>query len=208
MFQIYVPEMLAFDLLLERRQKMEAKFYKLNESLENSYYQIPQELFDNPLYQSLSLESKVLYGFLLSRMRLSAKNGWIDDEGYIFLIYKRVDVQKRLNLSDKTVTKAFKQLAEANLIQEKVQGMNRPNLIYIGKITHQNPLENWSRKNYESGHGKSTTPESENLRPIYIDRYKENRDNNAHALKKDDRFKDNTGQYDDLDKYIANYIDD
>ncbi len=90
---------------------MEAKFYKLNESLENSYYQSPQELFDNPLYQSLSLESKMLYAFLLSRMRLSAKNGWIDDEGYIFLIYKRVDVQKRLNLSDKTVTKAFKQLA-------------------------------------------------------------------------------------------------
>lgn len=187
---------------------MEAKFYKLNESLENSYYQIPQELFDNPLYQGLSLESKVLYGFLLSRMRLSAKNGWIDDEGYIFLIYKRVDVQKRLNLSDKTVTKAFKQLAEANLIQEKVQGMNRPNLIYIGKITHQNPPENWSRKNYESGHGKSTTPESENLRPIYIDRYKESKDNNAHTLKKDNRFRDNTGQYHDLDKYIANYIDD
>ena len=187
---------------------MKANFYKLNESLENSYYQIPQELFDNPLYQGLSLESKVLYGFLLSRMRLSAKNGWIDDEGYIFLIYKRVDVQKRLNLSDKTVTKAFKQLAEAKLIYEKVQGRNLPNLIYIGKITHQNQPENWSRKNYESGHGNITTPESENLRPIYIDKDKYNKDNNAHALKKDNRFRDNTGQYDDLDKYIANYIDD
>ena len=185
---------------------MEANFYRLNESLENSYYQIPQELFDNPFYQGLSLESKVLYGFLLGRMRLSAKNGWIDDEGYIFLIYKRVDVQKRLNLSDKTVTRAFKQLVEAKLIYEKVQGRNLPNLIYIGKITHQSPPENWSRKNYESGHGNITTPESENLRPIYIDKY--NKDNNAHALKKDNRFRDNTGQYNELDKYIANYIDD
>ncbi len=187
---------------------MEANFYKLNESLENSYYQIPQELFNNPLYQGISLESKVLYGFLLSRMRLSAKNGWIDENGYIFLIYKRVDVQKKLNLSDKTVTKAFKQLAEAKLIYEKVQGMNRPNLIYIGKIIHQNPPENWSRKNYESGHGKNTTPESENLRPIYIDKDKKNRDNNMQNSKFDNRFRDNTGQYDDLDKYIVNYIDD
>ena len=62
--------------------------------------------------------------------------------------------------------------------------------------------------NYESGHGNITTPESENLRPIYIDKDKYNKDNNAHALKKDNRFRDNTGQYDDLDKYIANYIDD
>ena len=29
---------------------MEANFYKINESLENSFYQIPEELFRNPLY--------------------------------------------------------------------------------------------------------------------------------------------------------------
>ena len=86
--------------------------------------------------------------------------------------------------------------------------MNRPNLIYIGKITHQNPPENWSRKNYESGHGKSTTPESENLRPRYIDKDKKNRNNVAHNLKVDNRFRDNSGQYEDLNKYIENYKDD
>ena len=65
----------------------------------------PEELFKNPLYnEKLGLEAKVLYGFLLSRMRLSAQNNWIDDDGYIYLIYRRVDVQKKLNLSDKTAT--------------------------------------------------------------------------------------------------------
>ena len=106
---------------------MEANFYKINESLENSFYQIPEELFRSPLYnEKLGLEAKVLYGFLLSRMRLSAQNNWIDGDGYIYLVYKRADVQKKLNLSDKTVTKAFKQLKEVKLIHEIVQGMNKP----------------------------------------------------------------------------------
>ncbi len=59
-----------------------------------------------------------------------------------------------------------------------------------------------------SGNLKNTTPESENLRPIYIDKDKKNRDNNMQNSKFDNRFRDNTGQYDDLDKYIVNYIDD
>lgn len=33
--------------------------------------------------------------------------------------------------------KAFKQLTEVNLIQEKRQGLGKPNLIYVGKIEHE-----------------------------------------------------------------------
>ena len=39
--------------------------YKANEYLENSFYQVPKELFINPYYVILSLASKVLYGLLL-----------------------------------------------------------------------------------------------------------------------------------------------
>ena len=47
--------------------------YKANEYLENSFYQVPKELFNNPYYMSLSLASKVLYGLLLDRLSLSTK---------------------------------------------------------------------------------------------------------------------------------------
>ena len=41
-------------------------FYKVNETLNHKYYQIPQELFINPLYKNtLNSDSKLLYGFLL-----------------------------------------------------------------------------------------------------------------------------------------------
>ena len=60
----------------------EIDYYKNNEILENSYYQIPQELFVNSLYkEKLNSDSKILYGFLLNRLTLSAKNNWIDENG-------------------------------------------------------------------------------------------------------------------------------
>ena len=46
--------------------------------------------------------------------------------------------KKKLCLSDKTVTRAFKQLTEVKLIEEKRQGLGKPNLIYVGKIQHEN----------------------------------------------------------------------
>ena len=114
---------------------MEFKPYKINECFEHLYYQIPQELFFNPFYKDkLSSDSKILYGFLLNRLTLSAKNNWFDENGNIYLIFTRKEVQNLLNLSDKTVTKAFKQLADCNLIYEKKRGSTKPNYIYVGKI--------------------------------------------------------------------------
>lgn len=112
------------------------KLYKINETLENSYYQMPQELFANEGYKYLSIEAKVIYSFLLNRMNLSKINHWINAKGEIYLIYTRKEIQSKLNLSDKPVTRAFKELRETNLIKEEKQGFGKPNLIYIGKIEH------------------------------------------------------------------------
>ena len=72
-----------------------------------------------------------------------------------------------LNLSDKTATKAFKQLKECKLIYEKKQGSTKPNLIYVGKIEHDKNLIKVIRKNYDSRVVKSTSHDAENLRPNY-----------------------------------------
>lgn len=111
--------------------------YKINETLQHSYYQMPQELFENEKYKKLSIEAKVIYAFLLNRMNLSRINKWINDKGEIYLIYTRKEIQSKLNLSDKPVTRAFKELREINLIKEERQGFGKPNLIYIGKIEQE-----------------------------------------------------------------------
>ena len=142
---------------------------KSNETLEHKYYQIPQELFVNEKYKNkLNSDSKILYAFLLDRLSLSQKNHWIDEDNNVYLIFTREEVQEKLNLSDKTVTKSFKILMEVNLVQEKRQGLGKPNLIYVGKINHSDSenLRFLNRKNYDSGIEESTTLDSENLRGI------------------------------------------
>lgn len=151
--------------------------YKANECFEHLYYQIPMELFFNKNYKNkLNSDSKILYAFLLDRLSLSQKNHWIDEEYKIYLIFTREEVQEKLNLSDKTVTKAFKQLSNVGLVEEKRQGLGKPNLIYVGKIQHEES-ENFlflNRKNYDSGNENITTLESENLRGINTNNIKTN----------------------------------
>ena len=174
--------------------------YKANECFEHLYYQIPMELFFNTKYKDkLNSDSKILYGFLLNRLTLSAKNNWIDENGSIFLIFTRKEVQELLNLSDKTVTKAFKQLKDCKLIYEKKQGANKPNLIYVGKIEHDKKLIQLIRKNYESRIVKSTTHDTENLRPNY-----NNNNYNNKGKRKNSFFNYVQRHYDNLDFLYAN----
>ena len=94
-------------------------------------------------------------------------------------------------MSDKTVTKAFKQLSNIGLVEEKRQGLGKPNLIYVGKIQYEE-TENvrfQSRKNYDSAEGNITALESEDLRGINTNNIKTNiintesiNPNNEHEL--------------------------
>ena len=144
----------------------EIDYYKNNEILENSYYQIPQELFVNSLYkEKLNSDSKILYAFLLDRLSLSQRNHWFDEYGRVYLIFTREEVQNKLCLSEKTVT---------NLIVEKRQGLGKPNLIYVGKIQHEEIITNIEQenlqvlnsKNYGSREVKNTILDAEKFPTI------------------------------------------
>ena len=161
----------------------EIDFYKINETLNNKYYQIPQELFVNRLYkEKLNSDSKILYAFLLDRLSLSQKNHWFDKEGRVYLIFTREEVQNKLCLSEKTVTKAFKQLNDVNLIAEKRQGLGKPNLIYVGKIQHENiknlvnteNLQVLNSKNYGSAEVENRILDMESLPTINPNNIKTN----------------------------------
>lgn len=121
---------------------MNSNLYKINEVTQHKYYQVPKELYTNPRYKTtINNDAKMLYALLLDRMELSRTNGWIEDDGTIFLIFKREDLADMLGICTTTVWRAIKQLKEVGLIEEKRQGLNRPNLIYIGKIDYSVPEE-------------------------------------------------------------------
>ena len=44
----------------------------------------------------MSTDVKMLYGTLLDRMSLSVKNGWLNDQGRVFIIFTIEDVKRAL----------------------------------------------------------------------------------------------------------------
>lgn len=114
---------------------------KKSEVYENRFYRIPKAFFKTEKYKPLSLYAKVIYGFLDDRRELSLKNNWVDEEDNIYLIFTRKEIQEMLCLSNVPVTKAFKELNEYGLIEEAIQGLNKPNLIYVCHIDFTN-IEN------------------------------------------------------------------
>ena len=116
---------------------MERNVYKIEEVYMHKYYKIPKELFENEYYKDLSSNAKLLYAILLDRLTLSMKNNWVNEKGELYLILTREEAMELLSISSKTtITKVYSELKEKELIYEERQGLNRPNLIYIGKIDY------------------------------------------------------------------------
>ena len=182
--------------------------YKINEIFTNSFYQIPKDLFVIPYYKDLSSDSKILYSLLLDRLALSSKNNWIDENGDVFLIFSRKEAQSLLNLSDKTITKAFKQLNEHKLISEKKQGLKKNNLIYVGKINHLTLDKSLNRKNYDSGGENFTILEPENLR-CNNTKYNKTNINNTKSIygRKNSDFEQRSYSSEQLRKLYKNFTD-
>ena len=51
-----------------------------------AYFRIPKALFQDRRFRQLSTDARTLYGILLDRMSLSAKNGWMDEQGRVYII--------------------------------------------------------------------------------------------------------------------------
>ena len=102
-----------------------------------SFYRIPKLLFQDSRFQPLSTDAKTLYGILLDRMSLSARNGWLDKAGRVFIIYTVQEVQDSLGCADKKATKLLRELEEYGLIERKRRGLGKPNLIYVKNFSSE-----------------------------------------------------------------------
>ena len=79
----------------------------------------------------MSTDAKTLYGILLDRMGLSVKNGWLDEQGRVYIIFSVQEVMDALGCADNKATKLFRELEKFGLIERKRRGLGKPNLIYV-----------------------------------------------------------------------------
>lgn len=125
-----------------------------------SFYRIPKVLFTEERFRSVSAEAKVLYGLLLDRMSLSCKNGWLDKEGRVYIIFTIEEVMTALSCADQKAGKLLHELeSKCRLIERKRQGLGKPNLIYV---------KNFVDKDVDNASG-STAPSPES-RGSYTDK--------------------------------------
>ncbi len=135
-----------------------------------TFYRVPKELFTNPVFKGLSTEAKVLYGILLDRMNLSAKNGWMDEKGRVYIIFTIQEVMDALHCADNKATGLLSELEnKAGLIVRKRQGLGKPNRIYVKNfIASDSRFKN--RENHDSGDVKITIQESRKSRGSNTDK--------------------------------------
>ena len=130
-----------------------------------SFYRIPKLLFQDSRFQPLSTDAKTLYGILLDRMSLSARNGWLDKAGRVFIIYTVQEVQDSLGCADKKATKLLRELEEYGLIERKRRGLGKPDLIYVKNFSSESSkLRFLNRDNDDSGTVQNTLQDPAKLR--------------------------------------------
>ena len=141
-------------------------YYYGPEAEQFSFYRIPKVLFEAESVRELSTDAKLLYGMMLDRMQLSARNKWLDDKGRIFIYFTVNQIMKALQISNKTVTKLLNELENARLITRVKSGFSKPDRIYVMnflsvvyKVHHE------MCKNYTTNDVDSTPVEAKEIHP-------------------------------------------
>ena len=118
-----------------------------------SFYRIPKALFQEPRFQSLSTDAKTLYGILLDRMSLSVKNGWLDKQNRVFILFTIEDVKRALCCADNKATKLLRELEKFGLIERKRRGQGKPSLVYVKNFSAESSKESVKNRDNDDSCG-------------------------------------------------------
>ena len=113
---------MLFDLAKDKN----SEFWKDN----FSHYRVPMALFKEEPYKKMSISAKLIYGILLSNVRLSEGRKYIDDNGTYYTKFTNAMIQQYLGCSHGTATKVLKELEEHGLIRVRHM-FAAPSHIYV-----------------------------------------------------------------------------
>lgn len=117
--------------------KLELPYFYGKEMDNLLFFKLPKILFTDERFQKLSTDCKVLYSFMLDRVKLSIQSNWRDEEGRVYIIYTNEEACKWLNKTKKTISNFMSELDSEKgmgLIERKKQGLGKPDLIYVKNL--------------------------------------------------------------------------
>ena len=134
-------------------------YYTLNDSEQIRFYQLPKELVKHDRFKGLSDSAKILYSLLRDRVSLSAKNGWVDELGRVYIIFTANEIMEDLGCANQKATKSMSELQKIGLIESVRRGQGKPNIIYVKNFatglngtneSPENPVNPLNHENHTS----------------------------------------------------------
>ena len=110
---------------------MAFEYYYGKQADQYSFIKVPKLLVHDKAFIGLSVDAKMLYGLLLDRMSLSMKNGWLDEENRVYIIYQIKDIMSDMNMARATAVKYLQELVDFGLVEKKKRGLGLPNILYV-----------------------------------------------------------------------------
>ncbi|HDJ2072610.1 TPA: replication initiator protein A [Staphylococcus aureus] len=103
-----------------------------------SYYHMPKFFDTNPNYKNVSLLTKLVYTLQKERFTLSLANTniktpsqYVDEQGRVFCVYANQALAEMLNVCEKKIIDAKKELEALGLLKQRKQGINESNRLYL-----------------------------------------------------------------------------
>ena len=97
------------------------------------YISVPKALLDakDPVYRTLPAEAVLLYSLLLDRVSLSQKNGWLDEQGFVYVRYPVNKLAETLHCGRDKVLRLLTELENRGLLLREKQGRGKANLLRL-----------------------------------------------------------------------------
>ena len=112
---------------------MQFDYFYNKESQSYAFYRTPKFFFTDERFKILSRDARFLYGILLDRVEMSARNNWKDEAGRIYVYMTISSIEESFGVCHQTACKLLKELEEFGLIERKKQGLGKPAVIYVKK---------------------------------------------------------------------------
>lgn len=181
---------------------MSFEYFYVGDENEFAFFRLPKILIRDPCYRNITMEAKVLYGCMLDRHELSAKNGWHDELGRIYIYYTFGQICEDLFVSRKKAAAMLDELEnKAFLIRRVRQGQGRPNRIYVRRFHRQSYPQVVSDGNFKEFPLETSRSFRSELQEV------SKRDSNNTDIKKTDRSETESinQQMDAIDEISAHF---